>query len=518
MERDISNLENIKGDKKVSQQEVKLEQIERKTADDASFANMEFSFKEKEQRYGSILNKYFEIDGYQLGRAIFRGRFKRFYKQEYGIDISDTDEKIELVLQQIGTVRDGRVFPIQDTEQNNLIDHIIKDIVETLNAGASVVYIEAVYEKYQQQLADNLQIYHMDALTPLLIDNAKGRYNKKYSYLTKKWKNANPEEDVLRIMKASHQPLDYANIHRKLWYIPYGKMKHYLAVNKSVVNVAQETYFYAPNLPIDTEELNKLIMMIQIELEYRSYITDVELMKLIQLKLPSVAVNTEGFTTYGLRNCLGYILRNHFSFKGPIISAIGSEISMSDVYAEFARQHETFTLDDLKELSKEMQITIYWEDIMNEQVRVSETEFVRRDLIDFDVETIDALLEGMCLEDYIPIKDISLFLYFPTIGYQWNSYVLESYLYKESKKFKLLHTAFAQTDVYGAMVKVDSEFESYQDLIIDVLAKSNRLNNTKSALQYIVDRGYQQRLRLTGIEQMLKKARLKKVKREIEEK
>ena len=91
---------------------------------------------------------------------------------------------------------------------------------------------------------------------------------------------------------------------------------------------------------------------------------------LIKNKCPGIAVNTEGFTTYGLRNCLGYIFRDIFSFNGPVISAVGNEISMSDVYSEFARTHEVLSFDDLKNLSGEMNISIYWESVLNEMVRV----------------------------------------------------------------------------------------------------------------------------------------------------
>ena len=474
--------------------------------------------EETSSRYSLILVKYFGRDGYQLGRPIFRGRFKRFYASEYSTDVTESDEKIDEILARIGTERDGRIFPKQDAEQNNLINDIINDIVAAFNSGASAVYIEAVYDKYQQRLADNLQIYHMDALTPLLLGNAKGKFTQKYSYLVSGWNNADPANDILRVMKEFNQPQGYDVIHEKIWYIPYNKMKHLLVMDKSIVNVAPETYFYAPKLPVSTDELQQLSSLIQNELEYRSYITDVEMVEIIKNKCPSIAVNTEGFTTYGLRNCLGYIFRDIFSFHGPIISAIGSELSMSDVYAEFARTHEVLSFDELKNLSGEMNISIYWDSVLNEMVRVSEKELVRRDLIHFDATVIDNVLDEMCPGSYIPLKDISLFLYFPNIGYQWNQYILESYLYSGSKKFKLLHVSFGQNSVCGAMVRVDSNIVDYRALIVDVLSKSNALSSTKTALQYIVEHGYQQRRRYDGIEQIIQEAKLKKEQREKEDK
>ena len=473
---------------------------------------------EIKEKYEHILSTYFGEDGYQPGRAIFRGRFKRFYNSEYGIDPSESYEHIDELLQMVGTTRDGRVFPKQDSEQNDLIREIIEDILSAFEGGASGIYIEAVFNKYQLQLAENLQIYNMDALIPLLLANGNGKFTQKYSYFVKKWENADSASDILKIMQSFQQPQNYEAIHEKAWYIPYNKMKTLLVLDKSIVNVAPETYFYAPNLPISSLEVQQLISVIQTELEYRSYITDVELMNLIQAKCPTVALNTDGFTTYGLRNCLGYILRDQFAFNGPIISQLGKEISMSDVYAEFARNHQELSLGDLKRLSWKMNIGIYWDSVLKEMVRVSEQKMIRRDLIDFDEDLIDDILDRMCPEQYISIKDVNLFLQFPNIGYAWNHYVLESYLFKNSRKFKLLHVSFGQDSVCGAMVRVDSNISDYRTLIVDALSKSDALGSTKEALQYIVDCGYQHRRRYDGIEQLIKEARLIKEHRENEEK
>lgn len=484
-------------------------------------ASQKSSLSESEEvclRYTQILSRYFGEDGYQPDRPIFRGRFKRYYAAEYGTDVTESDDKIDSIMRYVGTERDGRIFPKQDAEQNNLINDIISDITAAFNSGASAVYIEAVFEKYQQRLADNLQIYHMDALTPVLMANAKGKFTQKYSYLVCGLNNAEPARDILRVMKEYNQPQEYEEIHKKIWYIPYDKMKHLLVAVKSIVNVAPETYFYAPNLPVGTDELGQLALLIQNELEYRSHITDTEMAEIIKNKCPGIAVNTEGFTTYGLRNCLGYIFRDIFSFNGPVISAVGNEISMSDVYSEFARTHEVLSFDDLKNLSGEMNISIYWESVLNEMVRVSEKEFVRRDLIPLDATVIDNVLDGMCPESYIPLKDISLFLYFPNIGYQWNQYILESYLYSGSKKFRLLHMSFGQKSVCGAMVRTASDITDYRTLIVDVLSKSDALSSAKTALQYIVEQGYQHRRRYDGIEQVIKEAKLKKEQREKEDK
>ena len=469
-------------------------------------------------RYTEILSEYFGEDGYQLGRAIFRGRFKRFYAEKYSCNPAETDGRIDEIMSMVGTKRDDRIFPKQDNGQNDLITEIVDDILSAFDSGATAVYIEAVYDKYQQSLADNLHIYNQDALASLLLTHANGKYTQRHSFLTNNGSGANAQEDLLRIMKAFHQPQDYAAIHEKAWFLPYERMKTILASTASIVNVAAETYFYAPNLPVSAEELAHLSLLINEELSDHSHITDVRLMQLIAEKCPSIAINTDGYTTYGLRNCLGYILRDQFAFNGPIITLKGEELSMADVFAEYTKEHEVLSIDELSDLSNEMNSVIYWDSVLSEMIRVSATELVRKDQIKFDVEAIDEILEGMCPGDYVPLPEVNLFLYFPNVGYPWNGYLLESYLFGYSKKFRLLHSSFIKTGVYGAMVRKGANVLDYRSLLVDVLSKSNALDSTKMALQYIVDKGYQQRRRYEGIEMVLQEAKLIKEQREKQEK
>ncbi len=468
-------------------------------------------------RYAVILEKYFGEDGYQPGRAITWRRFQRYYAAEFGCEVPSEREQTERNLRRIGTERDGRIFPKQNAQQNSLVEEMIGSINAAFQDGASGVSVEAVYDKYQQQLADGLQIYNKESLADLLLEHEK-RFRLKRSYLVIGWGNADPSADILRVMKTFHQPKTYDEIHRETWYIPYDKMKQVLASKKSMVRVEQGTYFYAPNLPIGADELERIREVIRTGLEYRAHITDGELMELLEEKYPDIAGDLEGFTTYGVRNCLGYLLREQFSFRGPIISAIGSELRMSDVYAEFARDHETLRLEELQAFSSEMNTSIYWDAVMNEMVRVSEDTFVRRDLILFDVEATDGVLEELCPGSYMPLKEVALFLYFPQIGYPWNQYVLESYLYSGSRKFRLLHTSFVKNSVYGAIARVDSEIVDYRTMIVDALSRSDAVTSTTAALQYMVNCGFQQRRSYEGIEQVVQEAKREKERREREEK
>lgn len=293
-----------------------------------------------------------------------------------------------------------------------------------------------------------------------------------------------------------------------MWFIPLDKVKHIMNVTRSIVNVKPETFFYAPNLLVNQEEIMKIKGFIQRELESRLYITDNELRKKIEEDCPGVAINTSEFTTYGLRNCLGYILRAEYQFNGSIISAYGREVNMAEVFTEYCVYREQITIDELKTLASEMNVPIYWDVVRKHTVRVSEDIFLREDQINFDIETTEDILESLLEKEYVPLKDIGLFTHFPPLSVQWNGYVLESYLYKYSRKFRLLHTSFSASGFFGAVVKADSPIEDYRTLIIDVLVHSNQWMDAKDALNLLVSEGYQQRRRYEDIDKVVHEAKL----------
>lgn len=473
----------------------------------------------KWSNHAQILEKYFSENGYQPGRAIARARFRKFYLEEYGTELPGSDEQMEGVLRKVGAMRDGRIYPKQDEAQNELVNRILADIQGAFQEGASAVYVRAVYEKYKQPLLEEMHIYQADALTPVLLENKKVKLYLQYnSYFTNQYGIGDTEKDLERVMKKFHVPQTYSQIHEKLWYVPFDKMKTLLASNKSMVRVSQGTYFYAPNFPISLQERSALAAAIQEELYYRSFITGGEFLSLIREKFPSIAANSEAFPDAGIRDCLGYLLRDQFAFRGAIISALGTELQMGDVFAEFARSRETLSVDELKSFAEEMNTPIYWDAVLEEMVRVSEDLLVRKERIVFDVPKIDAILEELCPQQYVPLKEIQLFLQFPNIGYPWNAFVLESYLFTASLKFRLLHNCFGATAACGVIVRANASFANYEEVLTDALSRSNALGSTKAALQYLVDAGFQQRRSYAGVERVLQTAKLQREQREKEEK
>ena len=462
---------------------------------------------EMAKRYSIILYDEFQ-EGFRFNRIIDLGRFKECYANKYGEKISISDNEIISYLKEIGTVLEGRIFPKRDVEQKNLICEIYQDILLAFEESASCIYIEAVMQKYEERLAKELYIYNMDTLKEVLLSCANGKYKLRYSYLYINNRKIDTKQEVTNCLKMSHFPMSYRELEERLWYIPLNRIKHILVTTPEIVNVNAETYFFAPNFPISKGEQEKICDIINHELQTRNFIVDTEMKSLIDINCPSVAINTKDFSVWGFRNALGCLLRDNFSFKGRIISKLGTALNMTDVFAEFCRKQEIIRIDELQEFANEINDRIiYWDSVMNEMVRISNSVLVRNDQITFDVDAVDKVLDVLCTDSYMSIPNVGLYLQFPEMSVKWNGYLLESYLYKYSKLFRLVHIGFSTKDYCGIMVRRASPFLDYEEVVVDFLSHSQDWNTKEEVLALLVEQGFQKRKKYTRIEALMQKAK-----------
>ncbi|MCY1714914.1 hypothetical protein [Caproiciproducens galactitolivorans] len=463
--------------------------------------------QEESDRYASILLDEFP-DGLRQN-VIHIKKFITRYTERYGSEPETDRDTLLVQLKAVGIVLDDRIYARKsDDARNGLIEKIWGDVQLAFENGASCVFTEMLFSRFSYELAQELNIFHKDAMVAALPENGNSSFYSADGMILKKGLNADYKTDVLRVLRASHTPLTYADLQNFLWYIPFDKIKQSLVGNPKLVNVDMETYFFAPNLPISTEEMERLIRAMNIEIEQRGFLVAQDLRKLLNSYCPSAAIDTADMKDYGLRNTLSYLLRDRFTFSGALITSHGMCMSISDAYHSFCRERESLSLSELKDFANSLGVVIYWSDILQEMVRISPTSLIRKDCVHFQVEATDELLELYCPGDYIPIGDVELFLQFPSTGVPWNTFVLESYVMQASRKFRMAQASISQSGVYGAIVRKNSPLQDYHDVIVDMLARTNGWNDEASALSLVVEKGYQERKRWSGFDKVIKETLL----------
>ena len=476
---------------------------------------------EEAERYQTVLREDFP-DGFRQNYAIHVKKFIRRYAERYGAEPDTERDELDRRLRQVGYVLDGRIYAKGDGSQTELLQNINAAIHDAFQKGASCVFVSMLYRRYQQELAEQLRVYSADALLSLLTAHENSEYYERDGHLFNKSnfvdfsRHINDLPDVLRVMKDSYKPMNYQELQTRLWYLPLENIKSALVRAADVVSVDTETYFYAPHFPVSQAELETLSRAMGREIERRGFLTARDLRELLERNCPAVSIDAASFKDYGLRNVLSVLLRERFTFNGAIVSEKGHELTLHEVWRDYCRNSDRLTLAALKELAAEVNSTIYWDDVFREMVRISENEFVNRKRIRFSVPEADAALETLCPGDYVPIQDISLWAHFPPLEVPWNGYALESYLLRDSVKFRLERVSASESGFYGVVVRNSSAFQNYEAVITDMLAHSREWDDEKSALALIVRRGCQARKRFTNFGKILREARLLREKLENE--
>lgn len=446
-----------------------------------------------------------------IPNAIRLDKFRILYENQFKEEVTQDNDLLIEQLKEVGTVADGRIYPRHGEYQSGTLNEIRTEIMNTLNSKATCVFISSVMRRWEQELSQNLNIYNQTALKEMILaEEMPGIYANNIMF-KKTQGRINFEKEIINYMKQNHAPVTYAQLEKELWYIPIDSIKHVLVTEPSLVLVDWETYMYALNFPATNIELNNLKREMNEKLYEKGFLVARDVEKIIKEKFQAIAINTTGYKDWAYRNILKYIMRDDFEFGSSVISSKGKKLEMHQVYRSFCLEHERLTTDELKQFSGEVGVQIYWEDVLMEMVRISANELIRKDLIKFDVQAIDCVLDEMCQDEYIPINDITLFLHFPAINYPWNHFVLESYL-QYSSRFDLYHVSYSENKVFGIVVKKNSLFKDYRQVVIDMLANNNEWTDETNALAWIVKKGCQARKRWTGFDKVLNEASLRREK------
>lgn len=457
------------------------------------------------QKYIAVLRENFP-DGLRQN-IIHIKKFIAKYEEKFG-PIEATKENLLNQLRQIGVVRNDRIVPRQDSGQSGLADEIYEAVSRVFQDGGTCVYLSALMKRFGEKLGEQAGIYNEEALRAMLTERKPAGILFRHGYLFSDTREANVSRNVLNEMQSRHEPVRFERICSDLWYLPPEKIKHELQSIPSIVLVDTHTYFYAPNLPIGEKELESLSRALQAKIDVEGRLSTKEFRNLVDQNCPSAVIDFGDMKDWAVRNCLGYLLGDRFEFNGALISSKEYSVSASDAYRDFCRKHESVTLDQLRAFSEEISQPINWKAVLSVTVRVSEYELRRADSIHFPVEQTDSVLETLCRGDYMVLQEIGLYLQFPSIEVPWNVFVLESYLRQYSERFRLLSAGESGGGVYGVMARRNSPFQTYEQVITDILARSDRWTNDREAMELLVSRGVLARRRYQNFDDVVKQAKL----------
>ena len=456
--------------------------------------------------YKTILVEHFS-KGYRLESALDMKRMRRYYEELTGKALALNQSILETAIRNCGIVYDGRLYMPQNMLSDEMRDQILSFIERCFDEGRSAVYYEAVFREFSEELLDH-NIYNADMLKAYLMYYVSDQYYIGRSYLAKEYRDdVDPIDEVRQCLKQYDFPVQIDELCDSLSHITEERIRSILGSNGEFVRNSKGEYFHADSLELTEEELENIAAIIDSTIEEHEFISGNELYDAIQTKYPYTFEKNAVFSVIGWRDALKYKFGDRFSFVGNIVSRAGTSLSMSDVFAEYGKGRQRFSIDELEQFAESIGTTIYFDSLYTNAIRISHKWFVSKGGTKFSVKETDAVLDRFCDGDYIPLQDVKEFALFPESSFPWTEYLLEQYVAFYSEKFYLMHGNYNKNCAVGAIVRKTCRFDSFDDLVTDILAHNDVSLQKKKVLDYLAENGYIARRSYTNIETIMINAR-----------
>lgn len=470
------------------------------------FVNDYFVYSDK---YKKILLENYR-KGFRLNDKLSIRRFRTQWKSAFDFDLECSDNELCENVMSI-CIRHGDMAYLPDvmldeTRRDRLLAYIKKLFYE----GKNAIYYESIFNEFSKDFSDS-RINNIDMLKTYLSYYADGKMYLKKNYIAV---NRNVEidhtEEVRNLLIEANTAVTTDAIVSRLSHLTREKVVSVLAGSNSeeFIRNKKGEYFHESVVEFTSDEMRKIVKWINDSIADKEYMGGKELTDLIEDNLPDIHERYSFLTWLGLRDVLGYKLKNEFSFKGKIISAYGKDLSMANVFGNFAKSHDYFTLDQLNTLKTDLDTPIYFDAVYDNSLRINRDEFVSKERAKFDITATDFAIEMFCTNDYVSLKDVNLFGGFPSAYFSWNAFLLQHYVANYSKKFKLLHAGFTANNPVGAIVKRNSDIDTFDDVVIRVVAESNIPLNSNTILEFLHSSGYIARKSYGKMDELISKANL----------
>lgn len=456
--------------------------------------------------YKKVLVEKFS-SGYILDNIIQRNRFCHFYEEMNGSPMDLSDMELDNTIEMCGMVHDGRLYVIENLLDESTKIRLLEYIEEQLNLHPRL-YLEILFERFADDFRGTA-IESKDILKTYLqaLPNFNYYINKDRLFRDEGFRHVgSPKDEVKRLLEEEHRPMSDDEIFKKLDWIPQEKICvafMQCSVTQEILSNGDHSRFIVETFDIAGDEIEWLSEWIKSELDNSDFIGSMDAVKALKNRYSDIAERNSGFRDIGIRNAIAALLGDDFDFKGNLIVKKGKIVSNEDLFKDFCESRDSFTVDDIDLLANSLGVPALYDVIYGNSFRLNEQNFVQS-IPKMDVDAIDDVIETFVRDkDFIPLKKIDFWGGFPIVSGNWNHFMLESFLWRCSKKFKLVHSNFSKTTYAGAIVR-NNVAMNFEDVLVHALSKENF--DAGRAKKFLKEEGYLAREKCSNIDSLLEKS------------
>lgn len=425
--------------------------------------------------------------GFRPTSIMDKNRFVSLYSDKYNKEIS-TDEVVAEVKKKCFKFDDRLFLPKAlvglDTVQN-IIEYLTKYFIQK-----DILFYNVLYSAFEDKFES--YIYSPEMLAAFMQKVIMGTpifYSDRYCSVKI---DAKPDisAEVIDYLINKDVPCSYGMIYDHFSHLNHKDIYNVLHYNNpEILGNSKTEYFHVKTAHLTESERKDLRATTEMLLSNSKFITCNEVMENLEKRNHALMerLNTK-FSVLGIRRIFTYYLRAYFDVHTGIITYKGQKMTVIDAFADFAQSHKKFTVNDVQKFAEYTGTVPYWDTIHRCAVRINASDFVSDNNVDFNVDAIDSAIGYYC-SDYITLSEISDYSRFPSCGTTWNIYLLQQYVFRFSKQYKLLSLGFSKGNVSGVIVRKQSGYDNFDSVIIDALAKT-KITSPNEAIQYLCDKGF----------------------------
>ncbi len=425
--------------------------------------------------------------GFRPASIMDKNRYIALYEEKYGCTIAIDDVIAEI--QKSCFKFDDRFFLPKALVSNETMQQIVNYLTEYF-CKKDILFYNVLYDAFEDKFES--YIYSPEMLVAFLqkiINGTPIYYSDRYCSIKV---TATPDiaAEVIDYLIKIDAPCSYEMIYEHFAHLNKSDIYNILHYNNpEILGNSKVEYFHVKTAHLTENELKELKTITQTLLKNSKFITCNEIMDNLKQINPALMERlTAKYSILGIRRIFTYYLRADFDVDTGIVTKKGCKMTVNDAFADFAKNHRSFTVDDVQRFADYMGTVPYWDTVHKHAVRVNATDFVSDSDVDFDAETIDSAINHYC-SDYITLSEIPDYSRFPTCGFAWNIYLLQQYVFRFSKQFKLLSLGFTKGNVSGVIARKQSGFNDFDSVVIDALEKT-KITSPNDAIQYLCNKGF----------------------------
>lgn len=481
--------------------------------------NGEYTFSKMESVYDNDID--FDEDAfvkvlllrYQNGMrfdSIDLENFRETFQNIIGHEINLSDKDLEKCLKKCGVIYQNRLFPaegiINEATKKDLLDYIN----DNFSSGKKALYYKAIMEDLHDKLEYCFNLtdeYMLKAYLMFILRDKSYYFSEEYIAISNSVRIDHTVE-VEKFFLEAGRPLSYDEVYSGLSHISDDVIYGVIKSSSNLILNEKEHYFHINIFELSSEDADLISEIIKDDIENEGYSIWSRVFHRIESEMPLFIEHNVYLSSLGIRNAVAKKIGSRFHFDGEVICQKDNALNMAAVYKLFGKHHAPFSDIDIYSFSKEVSGgVIYFDALASECFRVSKELFIPKDQIHLDVEAIDKALSTYIDTGYMLFKDIDSFLVFPNVGYEWNPFLLESFLLHYSKDFLLCNNGTSLNNVAGAVTKKGSGYEEFVDICSDILANSDIELNKIDALDYLANNNLLTRRSYSNIEKAIENAR-----------